>query len=286
MRLSLLGTSSVSLVFFIGLFAIRRRSIDLKWKESFLLSGRLLGVAVLLSMLGLLIYTVLLSSPAQASPKDVIVVTKTRGREELKAAIVDGQLQIKLKNNHAETITAYAISFGDLTIKEDFAYSEVNFGIEPGDTLEKSYSVSPSGIEVEPPTIYLLAVLLKDGTKDGDSKVAHQIKDERLGEKIQIFRTLKILEKEVQPRRDLKAIKSDIVAALNTGEVETRVSLNDLQPTAQVNSKVSDDLRSGLQVGREKMLRRFEVLEQLPIEDRDRGFAELKERANKLFAKL
>ena len=145
---------------------------------------RFLGAAILLSILGLLVYTVLLSSPAQASFKDLTVVTKTSGHEELKASIVDGQLKINLKNNHRETITAFVINFADTTIKEDFAYSDVHFGIEPGDTLERSYPVSPSPVGAEPPTLYLLAVLLKDNTKDGDPKVAQEIKDERLGEEL------------------------------------------------------------------------------------------------------
>jgi hypothetical protein len=245
-----------------------------------------LGAALLLSIVGLLVYTVLLSSPAKASLKDLTVVTKTKGHEELKATILDGQLKISLKNNHTETITAYAINFGDTTIKEDFAYSDVHLGIEPGDTFQTNNPVSPSLIGSEPPPLYLLTVLLKDGTNDGDSKVAQEINDERLGEKIQIFRMLKILEKEGQSRKDLKITKSEIVAALDGGEAETRTTLNELHPSVRMNQNLSNALRSGLQVGREKMLRRFEVLEQLPPQHREQGFMELKERSNKLFAKL
>jgi hypothetical protein len=129
-------------------------------------------------------------------------------------------------------------------------------------------------------------VLLKNGTKDGNSKIAQEIKDERLGEKIQILRTLRILEKEGQSRTDLKTTNSDIAAALDSGEVETCNTLNELEPASRIDNKLSDDLRNGLQVGREKMLRRFEILEQLPPESREQGFMELQDRLNKLFAKL
>jgi hypothetical protein len=247
---------------------------------------RFLVAAILLSIVSLLVYTVLLNPGTQASPKELTVVTKTKGHEELKATILDGQVRISLKNNHRHTITAFAINFGDTTIKEDFAYSDIHFGVEPGDTFQTNYPVSPSPIGSEPPPLYLLTVLLKDGTNDGDSKVAQEIKDERLGEKIQIFRMLKILEKEGQSRKDLKTTKSEIVAALDGGEAETRTTLNELQPSVQMNHNLSNALRSGLQVGREKMLRRFEVLEQLPPQHREQGFMELKERSNKLFAKL
>lgn len=247
---------------------------------------RFLGAAISLPILGLLIYTVLLNPRAQASPQELSVVTKTRGNEELKATILNGQIRFLLKNNHPETITAFAISFGDLTIKEDFAYSDVHFGIEPGDTFETSYPVSSSPAGSQLPTLYLLTVLLKNGAEDGSSKVSREIKDERLGEKIQILRTLRILEKEGLVRRDLKAIKSDIVAALNAGESETLTTLREVQPNERSNNKLSDDLKNGLQWGRETMLQRFEVVEQERAEYQQEAFMKLKERSQKLFAKL
>jgi len=191
-----------------------------------------------------------------------------------------------MKNNHRETITAFAINFGDTTIKEDFAYSDVHFGIEPGDTFQKSYSVSPPSVGSEIPTLYLLTVLLMNGGGDGNSKVSQEIRDERLGEKIQILRTLRILEKEGPYPKDLKMVKSNIAAALNTSESEMLISLSELQPALGSDRRLSDHLRNGLQVGREKMLRRFEVLEQLSDEDRQQGFVEFKDRSQKLVAKL
>ena len=135
------------------------------------------------------------------------------------------------------------------------------------------------------PTIHLLAVLLKDGTDDGNSKVAQQIKDQRLGQKLQILRTLRILEREGQSQKDLKTTKSDIFAALNTSESETLVSLSELLPTRSDN-RLSDELKAGLEWGREKMLQRFDVVENLPTENQEQGFKDLKDRARKLFSKL
>jgi hypothetical protein len=247
---------------------------------------RIVGAAILLFLLGLLVYMVRLNAEAQASPQELTLVTKTRGQEEVKATIVDGEIRFRLKNNHRETITAFAINFGDTSIREDFAYSDVNFGIEPGDTFEKSYPISPSPVGSQIPTLYLLAVLLKNGTADGNAKVSHEIKDERLGEKLQILRTLRVLEKEGVLRGDFKMIKSDLIAALNTDESQTRIELSQLQAVIRRDNNLSDDLMNGLQVGRQKMLQRFGVLEQLPTENREKGFLEFKERANKLLAKL
>jgi hypothetical protein len=247
---------------------------------------RFVAAAILLCILGLLVYTVLLNPGAQASPKELNVVTKTGGHEELKATILDDQIKFSVKNNHAETITAFAVNFGHTTVKEDFAYSDIHFGIEPGDTFETSYPLPASLVGSESFTLYFLAVLLKDGTKEGDSKVAQEIKDERLGEKIQIFRMLKILEKEDHSRKDIKALKGEIAAALNAGEHEARILRKELLPTSGIDDNLSEGWKSGLHWGREKMLRRFQVLEQLPTERQEEGFIELKDRAHKLFAKL
>lgn len=248
------------------------------------MSRRHLSVLSVLAVITLLACALLFNLRASASPQELTVKTQTKGDEVLKAYLVDNDVKIHLQNNHKETITAFAITIsGVATVTEDFAYSEVNYGIEPGEILEKSYPVSP-GSEV--PTIHLLAVVLKDGTGDGDSKVAQQIRDQRLGQKIQILRTLRILEREGQSQKDLKTTRSDIAAALNTSESEALVSLSELSPTPRSDYQLSDALKAGLQWGREKMLRRFDELEKLPANDREQGFSRLKDRTRNLFARL
>ena len=248
------------------------------------MSRRYVAVLSVLALIALLACALLFNPRASASPQELTVKSQTKGYEVLEAYLVDNEVRIRLQNNHKETITAFAIRVsGTATIREDFAYSEVHFGIEPGETFETSYPVSPSS---EVPTIHLLAVLLKDGTDDGNSKVARQIRDQRLGQKIQLLRTLRILEREGQSRKDLKTTKSDIVAALNTSESETLASLSELSPISRSDNQLSDELKAGLQWGREKMLRRFDDLEKLPAENREQGFTQLTDRARKLFSKL
>ena len=238
---------------------------------------------IALFVIGLFAYAVLFNRSASASPQELTVISRTRGNEVLTAVVLDNDVKIRLKNNHKDTITAFAIKFSDTTIKEDFALSGVHFGIEPGDTFEKSYPLSPS--PAEPPTLYLLTVLLKNGTRDGNLKVAKEMEDVRLGEKIQVLRTLRILEKQGQLRKDLKTIKSDIEAALNAGEVETLITLKELQP-ARNDSKLSDHVRNGLQWGRETLQHKLEAIEQLPSESREQALIRLKDRSQKLLAKL
>ena len=249
-------------------------------------SRRFIAALSVGTLIGGLAYAVLLNPKASASPKELTVISRTRGDEVLKAEILNNQVRIRLTNNHKDTITAFVISFDNTSIREDFAYSEVHLGIEPGDTFQKDYGISPSPIGPEPPPLYLLTVMLKNGATDGDFKVAQAIKDVRLGDKIQILRTLRILEREGQSGKDLKTIKSDIVAALDRSEFEARIILNELQPGSRSGSKLSDDLRNGLTWGRQTILRRFEVIEQLPTEDQEQAFMRFKERAHKLFAKL
>jgi len=137
----------------------------------------------------------------------------------------------------------------------------------------------------EVPTVLLLAVMLKDGTEDGDARAAQQIKDQRLGQKLQIVRALRILEREGQSRKDLKTTKSDVFAALNTSDSETLVSLSELSPSRSDN-QLSDELKAGLRWGREKMLRKLDDLEKQPAEDQAQGLTRLKDKAHKLVAKL
>lgn len=241
---------------------------------------------IALLVIGFFAYAVLFNPSASASPQELTVISRTRGGEVLTANFLDNQIRIRLQNNHKETITAFAIKFGNTVVKEDFAYSEVHFGIEPGETFEESYPFSRSSLAAELPTLYLLTVFLKDGTNDGDPKVAQQIKDERLGEKIQIHRMLKILEKEGFSRKDIKALKGDITAALDAGEDEARMIRKELLPASGMDDKLSENLKKGLHWGREKMLRRFQNLEQLPTERQEEGLIELKDRAHKLLVKL
>lgn len=250
---------------------------------------RFLSALILLPIIGLLVYTVLLNPSAKASPTELNVVTRTRGYEVLKAEALDDQVTVTLKNNHKQTITAFSISFGNtFRITEDFAYSDVHQGIAPGDIFQGRYQLSASDIGSGLPTLYLLTVLLENGSEDGDSLVAQGIKGERIGEKIQILRTLRILEKEARLPKNLRVLKDDVVAALNTAESETLVTLNELQEADPLRrgNKLSDDVRAGLQVGREKMLQRLEALEQFPSDVRETAFMELKTRSSYLLTKL
>jgi hypothetical protein len=242
---------------------------------------RFVAPLITLIAIGLFTYVVVSKPSASASPQELTVISQTKGAEVLTAQVVDNEVKIKLKNNHQDTITGFAISLNGTTIKVDFAQSGVNVGIEPGDTLEESYPLSPSPTG-ELPTLHLLTVLLKNGARDGNVKVAREMEDVRLGEKIQILRTLRILEKQ---GKDLKTIKSDIEAALNAGELETLSTLKELQPTRN-DSKLSDHVRNGLQWGRETLQHRLEAIEQLPSESQEHALIRLKERSQFVLAKL
>lgn len=251
-----------------------------------------LSVLLFVPILSLLVYTVLLNPAAEPSraSQDPVVLNKTTGCE-IKADVVGDHVTITLKNNYRETVTAYAIGLGNtFRITEDFAYSEVQAGIAPGDIFKKSYPL-PTSLPGSGTTLYLLTVLLENGGDDGNSLIAEKIRDERLGEKIQVLRTLRILEKHKNLPRNLNALKGDLVAALNTDESETLITLNELQladplSTRRNKKELSHDVRKGLQVAREKMLRTVEALQEVPIESRERAFIESQSRSNKLFRKL
>jgi hypothetical protein len=245
---------------------------------------RRLAIALIVpSIVGLLVYTVLLNpaEPSRAS-QDPLVVNKTTGCE-IKAEIVNNQVAITLKNNHAKTVTAFAIGFGNNhRITEDFAYSEVHLGIAPGEVFQERYPQPPLTGSV--PTLYLLTALLENGSHDGNFLIAQKIRDERLGEKVQVHRTLRILENQKTLGKDPKALKDEVDAALSKAEPETLATLNELARTTP--KQLSDDVKRGLQVGREKMLRRLAALEQFPSESRERELMELKARFSALLTRL
>jgi len=248
------------------------------------MSHRFLAAISVLAILLVLTCTVLLNPSVSASPQELTVVSRTKGNEVLTADAVDDQVRIKLKNNHKDTITAFVITLSDTTIMEDFVYSDVHFGIEPGDTFEKSYLFSASSVG-QLPTVHLVTVVLKDRTSDGDSKVAQTITDERLGEKIQLHRIVKILEKEGSGK-DIKGLKGNVTAALDAGEYEVRITRKELLPASRMDDSLSEDLRNGLHWAREKMLRKLQTLEELPAERQEQGVTELKTRSQKLLSKL
>jgi hypothetical protein len=254
------------------------------------MSRSFLSTLILSSIFSLLVYTVLLSpaaEPTRAS-QDPIVVNKTKGCE-MEASIVGGEVFISLKNNHNDTITAFSIGLGkNHSVTTDFAYSDVRLGLAPNEVYQDRYRL-PSSLTGSVPTLYLLTTVLENGGVDGDPVIARRIKEDRLGEKVQVYKALRILEKEEDKKpRDLKTLKSDVAAALNTSDAETLTTLNELQSIdpASSDNRLSEGVRGGLQTGREVVLRRLEELENLPSDWVDEGFDRLKTRFRKLLKRL
>ena len=250
---------------------------------------RILSCLVFLTILGVFVYTVLLNPSAEASPQQLPVKIRTRGNEEFKATIVGDQMKVTLKNNHKQAITAYSILIGEsYRIVTDYAYSEEELevvGIAPGKTLEVSYPLPASLIASMPPVI-LQAVVLDDNNAEGSPAVEHEIKDQRLGEKIQLRRVLRILDKQENFPNDLTALKAEISAALDRPEAETLMAVNEADPLYGTILEMSHQLKAGLQVGREKMLHRLSEIEEGPVDWRDRDFARLKRKARYVLANL
>lgn len=245
---------------------------------------RLLAGLILLASIGLVTYTVLFSS-AKASPNELTVVSHTKGYETVKAEVVDGQIKFSLKNNHKQNITAYAISIGSLNVIEDFAYSETNDGISPGETFQSNYEVSPD-VGTTSPSLNFLTVVLGNGNSDGIKQIAQKIRDERQGEKVQIHRGLQLLEKYSKLPKDLKALKKEVETLLDTDEEKALATLNELQAESGTRKEVSDKFRQGLIVGRGKMIQRIEALEQFSDDYKETAFTKLKTVSKRILTRL
>src|SRR5205814_7353107 len=104
--------------------------LDRIFRRSSLMRRRFL--AVFSGIILLVAFAMVLSARnhrASRSSNAITVTSQTRGDEVLTAEFLNDQVKIRLKNNHKDTITTYAIRLSDTTISEDFAYSEVGFGI-------------------------------------------------------------------------------------------------------------------------------------------------------------
>lgn len=107
--------------------------------------------------------------------------------------VAGGNIKLKLKNGYNNIITAYQVSFGSTTTTTDHLNNPNMIGIKPGEVIEH---LEP--IEVDPHLykkgLVILAVILDDGSSDGNSQSVREINEHRLGQMMQIERAHELLQ--------------------------------------------------------------------------------------------
>lgn len=193
-----------------------------------------------------------------------LVINRTRSFEVIKASIDDNQLHLKLKNNYDKTITGFEISIGqEFTITEEFIFAEVSdLGIKPQAIYSKSYPLPSSKGQKPSFDITIKTVVLDDGSGDGDILAFEDIKAKRLGEEIQLRRTIETLDRFFErSQSDIGRLKSEIASALNASETDTLNRLLQINPTGVINrdsqKALPDSVKWGLHKGRENILRKM-----------------------------
>ena len=211
------------------------------------------------------------------------IVNRTQAFSVIKAEPRSNEFSITLKNNSAKTITAFVISPSKgYTITQEFVFAEtVDYGIASNELFSKTY---PTINSLQPESIEIKALILDDGTAEGDAREVREIVDSRLGQHIQMRRAVKELEKFLaNGSRDVSELKRDLDNALTSSDDDTLSILAELRPSRAISKQpLSDDLKGGLTDGRYSVLTRLSEVEADGSND---GFLKLKETYERLLAR-
>ncbi len=164
-------------------------------------------------------------------------------------------------------MTAFVITVGDnFRITEDFITSEIpdKVGIKSQKTFEKTYPIS-AALRTAPVT--LQAVVFEDETGDGDPIIFEDVRDNRLGQAVQLKRFLKVSDKHVNgslpPNTD--NLRRDLESALDGPETETLSIIRELHATGTINRNgngaISGFVKQGLEAAKIDILRRTSEFE-------------------------
>lgn len=216
--------------------------------------------AVLLLALSVLVLTRGVPSKT-AQSDDISVINKTSAFQVITANQVNNRLSISLKNNSAHTVTAFVITIGNLRITEDFITSEIpdKIGIKSQKTFEKTYPIPATSLTAP---VTLQAVVFEDKTGDGDPLIFEDVRDNHLGQAVQLKRFLKVFDKHVNASSppDTDNLRHDLETALDGSETETLNIIRELHPTGGINRNgsgaVSDFVKQGLEAAKIDILRR------------------------------
>lgn len=221
---------------------------------------------LLLISLTALVFTSTYPSPESAT-QDLAPINKTSGLQILKAKHVGNELRLSIKNNYAQTVTAYVLTIGTFRITEDLVIAEppAEFGIRPQQTFERSFTLSARQLTE---TVVLQAVVLEDKTGDGDPIIYEDIRDTRLGQAVQIKRALKVLEKYGSDTSDLESLSIEMSDALNRHESDTLEAIKKIRPIGTINrdseQALSSCVKQGLSSARNDVLTKIDEAKAFP----------------------
>jgi hypothetical protein len=184
--------------------------------------------------------------PNQQQAINSLKVNNKAGRLEVVSVERKGQsIRLQFKNNYSKTINAYVLSPGGYQVI--YELEDKDF-IPPGGTHERSINVQRGQIEDR---INIMAVVFDDKTGDGDSAAIKEIKDLRLGRKIQLNRIIPYLD----------SILKSTDATLSQSLQNVRIKINNLPIGSE--QEFPHHVLVGLRDIRETALKSLEELDQV-----------------------
>jgi hypothetical protein len=209
------------------------------------------------------------------SQKSVVKINnRTRTCQVIGAEKHNGHVKVAIQNNKDKAITAYVLTSRSdsqtvFTFKEEFASSEGDEVILPGQVYEASIGI-PDSLNRQPEiNLNLSAVFFDDKSSEGDEEIIHNIEDNRRGEKIQFMKVLPVLDKlsrlsdtEISSYWNQSA-QQDFEVALKASDVESLIQLNKKSPGNRETNIESEEFKSGAQAGKESILRGYQELKDI-----------------------
>jgi len=229
-----------------------------------------LFVAILVLCLGIFVSTKTSPSQNTQEPADIKLTNKTN-LQVVKAKRDKNVLLLTLMNKYAKRVTAFAVTIGSFRFTEDFVSNEVSddFGINPNGSHERRIPIPSSNANDAVIHATLQAVIFEDKAGDGDPVVFEDMRDDRLGQAVQIKRSLKILERYVHLEKfDTSQLRSELESAWGATESETVADLRELRPLGTINRNgngpLSTYVKDGLENAKADAKRRFDEAAQSP----------------------
>ncbi len=168
--------------------------------------------------------------------EDIRIENESKGLTIVSIKKVAGDLSLILRNDYEKTITGYEISVGIGTIQTELlAGDDEGNVILPGGIREEIYPFQ-KGIETE--GIKVLAVIFDDKTTDGVPHYVKEIKQYRLGRRIQRQHNIRLLE------RALKSPMAEIPARIAEMEHDIGVPTEDVETLSPIVKFAIQDERS------------------------------------------
>ena len=222
--------------------------------------------------LGYLGSTVLSSS--SKSERTVRVVNSTHSCAVLSAENHNGHLSVRLKNNNNKGITAFVFTSRIdaktvFAFKEEFAFSEGNAVIAPGDSYDKVISIPGTLGRQREISLKLSAVFFGDKSSEGDSDTVRDVEDNRLGEKLQLMKALTLLDKiYALSEMDIgsywsETARHDFQVALDAPDTESLILLNNKTSNKEKPVVESEQFKLGAQAGKEYVIQKYQELREI-----------------------